>query len=301
MSGRELLDAWYLVAGVDEVTHHELRPFSLPGLGGVITRTSGGLRAWSAICPHMGADLRAGWIEDGQIVCPLHGMRFGADGRCDRTGVPSATALPIEERCGSVFVRAGASTSPAPQADRWPEESLVWAQARAFHVPVPWRTVLVNAFDLHHLRVVHHRALAREPIFESPSADRLRMCYATRVVGTGISDYLTAALAREPIDIWLTCVGGTVLIVEVDLGRTRTAAVVGVIPDGESSWLRISVGVSAGLFGHMRAAVARWLYVSFLRRDIPVLRGVTLQTRSLLPEDIPVQRLAAFLDARPAA
>lgn len=33
-------------------------------------------------CPHRGAALSLGWVEDGCIHCPYHGWKFQADGRC---------------------------------------------------------------------------------------------------------------------------------------------------------------------------------------------------------------------------
>lgn len=287
------------MAGADEV-RGRVRPFAVGGLQGAVARTSEGLVALDAVCPHMGADLRLGTVDRGRIVCPLHGMGFAADGRCDRRGVPSARTVPVGEACGAVFVHPGAAPGPLPSCERWPDQAFVWSSARAFRVPVPWRTVLVNAFDLHHLDAVHHRALVSPPVFENPAPDRLRMRYATRVVGSGLSDRLTRLLATDQVDLWLTSIGGPVMTVEVDLGRTRTAAVVGVVPDGEGTWLRLAVGVPQGFGGALRARIARWLYVTFLRQDIPVLQGVELEPHSDLPEDEPVQRLLAFLDERAA-
>ena len=34
-------------------------------------------------CPHEGGQLSAGWIEDGAVVCPLHGYKFDlTNGAC---------------------------------------------------------------------------------------------------------------------------------------------------------------------------------------------------------------------------
>lgn len=65
-------------------------------------------------CPHREAPLSAGWTESGVIVCPYHGWRFGAEGRCVEVPssgagapVPPAAHLPcvrVEERYGLVWV-----------------------------------------------------------------------------------------------------------------------------------------------------------------------------------------------------
>ena len=40
-------------------------------------------------CPHREAPLSAGFVEDGCLVCPYHGWKFGDDGRCVK--VPSSS------------------------------------------------------------------------------------------------------------------------------------------------------------------------------------------------------------------
>ena len=61
------------------------KPFviSLNGLKICIIKNSSGLFAFKSQCPHSGADLADGFINlNNEIVCPLHGYRFGLiDGR----------------------------------------------------------------------------------------------------------------------------------------------------------------------------------------------------------------------------
>lgn len=55
---------------------------------------AGGAAAAVDRCPHRTAPLSAGWAEDGCIVCPYHGWRFGPDGPA--THIPQHDpALPI--------------------------------------------------------------------------------------------------------------------------------------------------------------------------------------------------------------
>jgi phenylpropionate dioxygenase-like ring-hydroxylating dioxygenase large terminal subunit len=290
------LDTWYLVAGADEVGAAQVLPFQLAGERGVMGRTPQGLAALRSRCPHMGADLGAGWLQGDRFVCPLHGLSFGPDGQCDRRAVEPVRPFPVQEGCGSVFAHPTSPSGPAPRAERWPD--LVWAPARAERVELSWQAIVVNAFDMHHLQVVHRRALVREPELVELAPDRLRLSYATRVTGRGLSDRLMQAFVRDHIDIWVTCVGGPVLVVEVDLGRTRTAAMVGLVPDGTGTVFRLAVGVPTGTLAPVGARLARWLYFTFIRRDVPALSGAVLDPASDLPEDLPVQRLVAFLEGR---
>lgn len=54
----------------------------------VIWRTGAGLSVARDLCPHRGTRLSAGRVDQDQLICPMHGLHFGADGRC--TKIPSA-------------------------------------------------------------------------------------------------------------------------------------------------------------------------------------------------------------------
>ena len=54
-------------------------------------------------CPHAGASLSGGLIEEGQLVCPWHGRTYDlATGRCD--GYEGVQAYPVEVRSDGVYV-----------------------------------------------------------------------------------------------------------------------------------------------------------------------------------------------------
>lgn len=289
-------DTWHVVAGADALRPGRVLDVDVDGRRLAVAAGAEGPFALASRCPHQGAELAGGRVDGVHLRCPLHGLGFGADGRCDRAGVPPAEPVPVAVAAGAVMIPGGASAGPAPVPGRF--GPLAWAPARRERVPVPWATIVVNAFDLHHLHTVHHRAVVQAPVFDQPAPDRLRMAYATRPVGGGLTDALTRGLSPGRLDLHLTLVGGLLLWVEAELGRTRSAAVVGLAPRGEETDLWLSVGVPPGPGARLRGALGRWLYQTFLRRDVPVLRGVHLSPRSPLPEDEPVQRLVDWLEAR---
>lgn len=46
-------------------------------------RVNGDLFAMENVCPHAGASLHDGWMQDGVVVCPWHGWGFDArTGEC---------------------------------------------------------------------------------------------------------------------------------------------------------------------------------------------------------------------------
>ena len=74
-------------------------------------------------CPHRGADLAFGRLEDGGLRCLFHGWLFDTDGKCLETpGEPPESricsrvrqrAYPVQERGGIVFAFLGEGAPPA--------------------------------------------------------------------------------------------------------------------------------------------------------------------------------------------
>ncbi len=74
-------------------------------------------------CPHRGADLSFGRLEDCGLRCPFHGWLFGIDGKClEQPAEPAdsnyhthihLTSYPCEVRNGIVFAYMGPETPPA--------------------------------------------------------------------------------------------------------------------------------------------------------------------------------------------
>jgi len=86
---------WFPIAVAAEVGE---RPVSaqLLDLDLVAFRTLEGVCVALDRCPHRGMRLSRGWICEGQIVCPYHGLHFEGTGRC--TAIPSEPDAVISRR-----------------------------------------------------------------------------------------------------------------------------------------------------------------------------------------------------------
>jgi cytochrome P450/nitrite reductase/ring-hydroxylating ferredoxin subunit len=88
-------------------------PFALPasGVDIAVVRRGNGWRVFEGRCPHQGALLGEGELEDGKLVCRNHRWRFSLDSG-QRDGGPECLAsCPAIERDGAIFVDASALTS----------------------------------------------------------------------------------------------------------------------------------------------------------------------------------------------
>lgn len=82
----------------------------------VLFRSQGRVVVARDLCPHRGMLLSKGWVSDGQIVCPYHGLHFAGDGRC--TLVPADPDAPVPERL---------SLSILPSVEKY---GLIWTSLR---------------------------------------------------------------------------------------------------------------------------------------------------------------------------
>lgn len=98
-------------------------PVRLLGEDLVLFRDSEGkLGLIGRACPHRGADLCFGRLEDNGLRCPFHGWHFNRDGQCvEQPGEPEGSRMheqirtasyPVEERNGIVFAYMGPGDPP---------------------------------------------------------------------------------------------------------------------------------------------------------------------------------------------
>lgn len=124
-AGALLRRYWQPAALVDELpAERPIRNVRLFGEDLVLFRDEAG--SYGLIdrhCPHRGADLCFGRLEDGGLRCPFHGWLFGADGQCLEMPAEPAdsnfhkkirtTAYPCVERSGIIFTYMGPGDPPA--------------------------------------------------------------------------------------------------------------------------------------------------------------------------------------------
>jgi 5,5'-dehydrodivanillate O-demethylase len=199
--GELLRRYWHPAAASAEIEAGETRAVRLLGEDLVLFRcTDGALGLLDERCPHRGASLRHGCVDDG-IRCPYHGLKLapsgacleipferrargggapaGAGGRADaaRTGSAArgrvgaateptgptrlrATAYRVEELGGLVFAYLG--PEPAPLLPRF--DLLVWEgvlrDIGRATIPCNWLQIMENSVDPIHVEWLHGRHLA---------------------------------------------------------------------------------------------------------------------------------------------
>lgn len=80
------MSEWVYLCRIDEVPDGRGRTIEVAGVRVAVIRDGDSVVVISDACPHAGGSLGSGWIEEGELLCPLHRWRFRLrDGRCTTT------------------------------------------------------------------------------------------------------------------------------------------------------------------------------------------------------------------------
>lgn len=121
-------------------------------------------------CPHRGVSLALGTrTHDGRLACGFHGWEFDGAGTCQHLpfnpdadrGKRDATALPVREKGGLIWVFTGVDPTDEPvYADHLDDPSLT----RFEHLEAwdcHWTRAMENMLDFPHLPYVHRSTIGR--------------------------------------------------------------------------------------------------------------------------------------------
>ena len=172
-----LKNCWYVACTPEELEHKPLGR-KICGEPIVFFRDGDGrVAALEDFCPHRGAPLSLGFVENGAMTCGYHGLKVDGDGKAismpeqNVTKFPCVRSFPVEERYGFIWVWPG----EAERADRNAIPHLEWAESSAwayggglYHIQCDYRLMIDNLMDLTHETYVHATSIGQKEIDESP-------------------------------------------------------------------------------------------------------------------------------------
>lgn len=158
------IEGWYWVLPSKQLKPGQVKPVQVLGRNLAVYRGENRqLVALDAYCPHMGAHLAEGKVEENCLRCFFHNWKFDDRGKC--VEIPALTKpLPVsvkswavEEKYGLIWVWAGESAPQSlpfvPELETEAVDSLLGSRfVKNCHPNV----VLINAIDAHHFNTVHN-------------------------------------------------------------------------------------------------------------------------------------------------
>lgn len=167
---------WYPVAYSSEVQEEHYATTLLDVKLILYRNNDGVLTVANNVCPHRGASLSRGWMEEGHIVCSYHGLKYNGEGRCVRipaagpdVKIPAKLCLQtyqVEERYGLIWVcLKEVALQPIPEFDAWDDPkmqklnvSAIWAASPSRHAE--------NFCDVAHAAWIHADTFASRDLPE---------------------------------------------------------------------------------------------------------------------------------------
>ena len=168
-------NTWYVACTPDEINE---KPLGRQICGEKIAfyrGAEGKVAAVEDFCPHRGAPLSLGFVQDGQLVCGYHGLTMGSDGNTlampgQRVrGFPCIRSYAVEERYGFIWVWPGDAALADPSLIHHLEwaDNPDWAYGGGlFHIQCDYRLMIDNLMDLTHETYVHASSIGQKEIDE---------------------------------------------------------------------------------------------------------------------------------------
>ncbi len=170
-------NTWYVACSADEVSDKPLGRQICNEKMVFYRDQNQQVVALEDFCPHRGAPLSLGFVENGQLVCGYHGLVMGGDGKTVAMpgqrvrGFPCNKTFAAVERYGFVWVWPGehekADAALIPHLE-W-AVSDDWAYGGGlFHIQCDYRLMIDNLMDLTHETYVHASSIGQKEIDEAP-------------------------------------------------------------------------------------------------------------------------------------
>lgn len=170
---------WWVAAHSSEVTEKPLARWILERPVVLYRGENGAPAALDDRCPHRWAPLSEGRVSGNEIVCPYHGMEFGADGIC--TKVPTQKMMPKNAAVRSYPVRESGAfiwiwmgdpeAIDAEPVDMSYTANPDWSVVNGYYeVDANWVMIRENVLDLTHIAFLHATTFKQNDWVNPPEA-----------------------------------------------------------------------------------------------------------------------------------
>ena len=291
-----LTESWYFAMSSKKLKQGKVTPFFLHANKIALFRGANGkVTALKSRCPHLGADLCQGTVEENSLQCPFHGWKFNGVGKCNfvpnESAIPQSAkthSYPVVEKYGAIWVCNG----EAPKFQIPDFNNVEIGNYRMFvrdgkEVKIHNHLLSCNGFDVQHWQSLHGMETMSKPEFKEVSPYHLQIKYHFKASKTHPSYRKLKLLGLATVKMNYETIGGNISLVKVQGGKNRFIVVLAPSPttDG-TSFSKISIGIpKASLVGkilfkeYFQLIKALLGLVAVLKDDREVLENVEFWPR----------------------
>jgi vanillate O-demethylase monooxygenase subunit len=175
---RALAPFWYPVAFSHEVTTEPFAARLLDQRLVLFRPVDGDVVAARDLCLHRGVPLSLGRVENDELVCAYHGVRYNKQGQCTcipayaQAAIPSRlklTTFPVMERYGLIWVRlVDNGPIPFPELDEWDDPDYIRALPNSVQLNAAAGRQIEGFLDVSHFAFVHAKSFGEPDNPEVP-------------------------------------------------------------------------------------------------------------------------------------
>lgn len=166
-------NAWYVASRIEDIAEKPLARTICNEKMVFYRAKENKVAAVEDFCPHRGAPLSLGFVENGELVCGYHGLVMGQDGKVISMpsqrvrGFPCNKTYATIEKYGFVWVWPGdqsLATEEQLPALEWADNP-EWAyDGGLFHINCDYKLMIDNLMDLTHETYVHSSSIGQKEI-----------------------------------------------------------------------------------------------------------------------------------------
>jgi len=290
---------WHPVAAVESVGSTPLAARLLSEDLVLWRDAAGAVHAWPDRCPHRGAKLSLGRVEQGRLECPYHGWQFAPSGQCLRVPAlpqftPPAThrvqAFEAREAHGLVWVRLAPGEAELPAFGAEGDARLRKLNCGPYTVETSAPRIVENFLDMAHFAFVHEgwlgargaTAIEDYSVEETPTGLRATQCKAwqpqSNLHSTAPAQVEYTYEVVAPYTAVLTKIPEPGTVAVPDWREAIALFIAPVDPERSIAWFRLAVADFESPDGKLRA-----FQDTIFQQDQPVLES---QTPRRLPLDL---------------
>lgn len=175
---KALAPFWYPVAFSHEITAQPYAARLLDERLVLYRLSDGSVVAARDLCLHRGVPLSLGWVENDELVCKYHGVRYDKDGQClcipaqPNAAIPSRLKLKlfsVIERYGLVWVRLVDNGSVHfPEMQEWDDPDYIQVLPDSVDIDAASGRQVEGFLDVSHFAFVHQASFGESNNPEVP-------------------------------------------------------------------------------------------------------------------------------------